>query len=93
MHDALALPPQTGWMPVLYQMVDSGDQAAMHPSSAAVYLVIKRHADVHSGLSSVSNRILMKESGISKPTMYKARDSLKRGGPGKSDRILSYSPA
>lgn len=76
----VALPPAAGWVPVLHQMVDSGDLAKLHPSAAALYLAIKRHADYHSGLSSVSNSRLLRETGISKPTFYKARESLRAFG-------------
>jgi len=74
--DQVALPPAVGWIPILHQLVDSGDLAKMHPASAALYLAIKRHADFHTGLSTVSNKRLMWESGISKPTFYRARECL-----------------
>ena len=51
--DAIALSPSTGWVPVLHHLVDSGDLARMHPSAAALYLAIKRHADFHNGQSQV----------------------------------------
>jgi hypothetical protein len=78
--DLIALPPAIGWVPVLHYLVDSGDLAKMHPAAAGLYLAIKRHADYHSGLSTVSNRQLLIETGITKPTFYRARESLKAFG-------------
>lgn len=80
MADIIALPPMTGWAPVLHQMIDSGDLAHMHASAAAVYLAIKRHADHQTGISEVSNKRLLLETGLSKPTFYKARQSLRDHG-------------
>lgn len=84
--DAIALSPSAGWVPVLHHLVDSGDLARMHPSAAALYLAIKRHADFHSGRSQVSNRRLMQETGIAKPTFYAARNSLRDFG------YIAFSP-
>ena len=78
--DLIALPPAIGWVPVLHYLVDSGDLAKMHPAAAGLYLAIKRHADYHSGLSTVSNRQLLLETGITKPTFYRARESLRAFG-------------
>ncbi len=80
MKQAIALPPVTGWFQVLYQIVDSGALARMHISAAALYIAIKRYVDYQTGFAEVSNRRLCKVIGISKPTFYKARQSLLENG-------------
>lgn len=80
MSQAVALPPATGWFQVLYQIVDSGALARMHISAAALYIAIKRYVDYQTGFAEVSNERLCKAIGISKPTFYKARQSLLENG-------------
>lgn len=76
----IALPPSTGWFQVLHQIVDSGALARMHISAAALYIAIKRYVDYQTGYAEVSNERLLKATGVSKPTFYKARKSLQENG-------------
>lgn len=80
MTPAVALPPATGWFQVLHQIVDSGALARMHPSAAALYIAIKRYVDYQTGFAEVSISRLCKVTGVSKPTFYKARQSLLDNG-------------
>ena len=80
MSGPLSLPPAVGYLPVLHQMVDSGDLGKMHPRAPALYLAIKRFADYNSGAAEVSNKRLMALTCLSKPTFYLARQSLVQFG-------------
>ncbi|MDZ5646976.1 helix-turn-helix domain-containing protein [Nitrospirillum sp. BR 11828] len=54
--------------------------ADAYASAAALYIAIKRHADYQTGVAEVSNNRLCKAIGVSKPTFYKARQSLLENG-------------
>jgi len=77
---SLSVPPRVGFLPILHQMVDSGDLGKLHSRAPALYLAIKRFADFETGRSELSVAKLVRVTGISKPTLYAARDSLKDMG-------------
>jgi hypothetical protein len=80
MDQSIALPPSTGWFPMLHQIVDSGVLARMHPSAPALYIAIKRYSDFNTGFAEVSNKRLYEAIGVSKPKFKKARASLQENG-------------
>ena len=67
---------QTTWFHVFKSMIDNGDVAKMGPSATTVYLVIKAHANMSSGVSFPMIETIMKASGLTKKTVVKGIDVL-----------------
>ena len=77
---SMSLPPAVGFLPILHQMVDSGDLQRLHPRAPTLYLAIKRFAHFETGRSELSVKKLVRVTGMTRPTLYLARESLKELG-------------
>ena len=71
---------QTTWFHVFKSMIDNGDIAEMGPSATTIYLVIKAHANMSSGVSFPAVTTIVKSSGLSKKTVLKGIDVLVEKG-------------
>ena len=79
------LPPfplkaQTQWFHVFRAMIDQGDIARIGPYAFTVYVVIKAHANYHTGMANPSIDRIVRQSGVSSAQVKRSLAILEEAG-------------
>ncbi|KVQ62131.1 hypothetical protein WT22_01130 [Burkholderia territorii] len=71
--ETASLKPETGWFHVFRSLVESGALASMDGSTIKVYLVIKTHTNVESGIAGpLGQDVIAKKSGVHPSSVKRA---------------------
>lgn len=70
----------TTWFHVLHAMIQDGTCAALGPHAMVVYLVIKAHADFHTGMAFPSTAVIADKAGVCRRKVAHALRILQEAG-------------
>ncbi|MEI7609268.1 MAG: helix-turn-helix domain-containing protein [Rhodospirillaceae bacterium] len=70
----------TTWFHVLQEMINGGACAALGPHAVTVYLVIKCHANFHSGIAFPSTAVIAEKAGVCRRKVIQSLRKLQDAG-------------